>query len=313
MLVVMLSSFSEREQSMKSQKEGVYLVLDVGGTQIKGCMLDETGHPCGEIGSYPSHSRESAENILDHFACILKDLMKQSPNRAVCGVGMAFPGPFDYGHGISRMQNLDKYDSIFGLAIEPELKKRVLELVHAEFSFLHDVEAFALGEGWFGKLRKARSIVCLCIGTGAGSAFLKDKVPVKTGDGVPENGWIYHLPYRDSIIDDYLSVRGLSKISQAVYGSCVSGKELSELAGRKDKKAIRVWSRFGKDVRDAMVPVLDGFMPEAVILGGQIAKAFPFFGSGLAEECKRRNIKLQIETETSEKVIQGMFVKMTEG
>ena len=47
------------------------------------------------------------------------------------GVGMAIPGPFDYEHGISRMQGLNKYDAIYGIPLEPEIRERVPELKRA--------------------------------------------------------------------------------------------------------------------------------------------------------------------------------------
>ena len=89
-----------------------------------------------------------------------------------------------------------------------EIKVRVPKLKEAKFLFLHDIEAFALGESWYGTCCEAEKILCVCIGTGAGSAFVEHRKPVKTGNGVPENGWIYQIPFRQGILDDYLSVRG---------------------------------------------------------------------------------------------------------
>ena len=115
-------------------------------------------------------------------------------------------------------QGLNKYDAIYGIPLEREIKARVPELGSARFLFLHDIEAFALGESWYGNCRDVDKILCVCIGTGAGSAFVENGKTVKTGKGVPENGWIYQQPFGDSILDDYLSVRGLEQISLAVTG-----------------------------------------------------------------------------------------------
>ena len=48
---------------------------------------------------------------------------------------MAIPGPFDYENGISRMQGLNKYDAIYGIPLEREIKARVPELGSARFLF----------------------------------------------------------------------------------------------------------------------------------------------------------------------------------
>lgn len=298
---------------MENCKDRAYLLLDVGGTQIKGCMLDESGEKKGAICSYPAHSRENAEVILDNFAFILRELMKQNPQAEVAGVGMAFPGPFDYEKGICQIKGLNKYDSIYGRSLEPEMKSRIPEIKDAKFGFLHDIESFALGEAWFGEVKDEKKIVCLCIGTGTGTAFVENRVPQKSGEGVPDGGLLYYYPYKDSIIDDYISVRGLARISEEIFGESKSGKELYELCQKNDKKALETWERFGRNLHEAVFPIINGFHPNAIILGGQISKSFTYFGKKFAEECADRDIKVYVQTETSEKAIQGLFVKMTKG
>lgn len=125
---------------------------------------------------------------------IIKEMAGRWKGASIDGIGMAFPGPFDYERGISLMQGLDKYDSIYGISIEEEMKKRTDFLQDTIFCFLHDVEAFALGESWFGEGREAGRLLCLCIGTGTGSAFIENKKVIKEKtEGVPDHGWIYNL------------------------------------------------------------------------------------------------------------------------
>ena len=223
-----------------------YILLDVGGTEIKGSVSDRNGVRT-KIRKFPAQAQKSTEKILDNFAKICRELMREADG-SVVGVGMAIPGPFDYENGISRMQGLNKYDAIYGIPLEREIKARVPELGSARFLFLHDIEAFALGESWYGNCRDADKILCVCIGTGAGSAFVENGKTVKTGKGVPENGWIYQQPFGDSILDDYLSVRGLEQISLAVTGKVWSGKELYGLVKAGNMEAEEVWRRFGADV-----------------------------------------------------------------
>lgn len=299
--------------TMTNYTEKAYLLLDVGGTQIKGAVFDEKGNRKTDISSYPSKSRESADVILDNFAFILRELMNTNPQAEIIGVGMAFPGPFDYEKGICQIQGLNKYDSIYGRALEPEMKKRIPEIENAKFGYLHDIEAFAVGEAWFGEMQNESKIVCLCIGTGTGTAFLKDRVPQKSGEGVPECGWLYWLPYRDSIIDDYISVRGLERICKEVFGEPKSGKELYDLCQKNDEAALEAWKKFVDEIIAAILPVIEDFHPNAIIFGGQISKSFSYFGKDFAKECEKRNIKIHVQTETSEKAMQGLFVKMTRG
>lgn len=290
----------------------MYLMLDIGGTEIKAGVLDEHGAIQGGIRHFSSNAKADQEAILDHFSMIIKEMAGRWKGASIDGIGMAFPGPFDYERGISLMQGLDKYDSIYGISIEEEMKKRTDFLQDTIFCFLHDVEAFALGESWFGEGREAGRLLCLCIGTGTGSAFIENKKVIKEKtEGVPDHGWIYNLPYRDSIIDDYLSVRGLLKISREITGTELNGKELYERCLEQEEKALLVYHRFGEELNRCMCPFLEAFHPDCVVLGGQISKSFPYFGEAFKKECEKRNTTVCLEPETSARAMQGLFVAMS--
>lgn len=292
-----------------------YILLDVGGTLIKCAVADQTGHLLqkGPL-SFPALAKEESGVIFDNFAFLIDEMKRLAGARPIAGVAMAFPGPFHYVFGISLMKGLDKYDSIYGIPLVPQLKKRLDWLADIPFKFLHDVEAFAVGESRFGKAAGKEKIICLCIGTGAGSAFVKAKMVQKEEkDGVPENGWLYNTPYRDGVIDDYVSVRGLAALAREIYGSKISGKELYHRSCHGEEKALLTFKAFGEDLKDAMVPFLDRFKPDALVMGGQISKSFSFFGDGIRKECLDRNIEIFTEDDTSGLAMLGLFVSMKEG
>lgn len=90
----------------------IILAFDVGGTQIKaaavidGTIIEDT------VSQYESHADRSAEQIIAHFAEIAVDIVVKSVREQMLigGLGMAFPGPFDYENGISRIQGLSKFE-----------------------------------------------------------------------------------------------------------------------------------------------------------------------------------------------------------
>lgn len=287
-----------------------YLLLDVGGTQIKGGLSDKYGNIKGELLCVPSLAKEIKETIFDNFLSVIRTLSEHEACGEVIGIGMAFPGPFDYAAGISLMKGMHKYDSIYGIPIERELKDRCPSIHSTKFVFLHDVEAFALGVSWFGEAKDSTRFLCLCIGTGAGSAFVDHKVPLKGGAGVPADGWLYNDPYKDSVIDDYLSARGLESISREVCGQSLNGSQLYELCRRGDQKAHTVYRQFGEDLKQCIRLYLDRFQPDAVVMGGQISKSFSYFGEKFQAECDNRGIKIYLETETSIRAMQGLYIQI---
>ncbi len=290
----------------------VYILLDIGGTQIKGGIADESGEIVGDVICTSAHAKESKEIILDNMATFIRQLMKKAKEAEIVGVGMAFPGPFDYEKGICLLDGLDKYESIYGVSIPEAMKKRVPELVNVKFCFLHDIEAFAVGESWMGEAKNDKKILCLCIGTGTGTAFVGDKVVLKKAEnGVPENGWIYETPYKESKIDDYLSVRGLARICKEVMGEELDGKILYRLCQNQDEQALEVYRRFGDDLVACVLSFVVDFEPDAIVFGGQISKSFKFFGQKFQKECEKRNIKIYKEYETSVRAMQGLYINMT--
>lgn len=180
-------------------------------------------------------------------------------------------------------------------------------------AFVHDVEAFALGECACSKMLSQGKVMHICIGTGAGSAFTRKGEIVKNDAAVPVNGWIYDTPFRGGIIDEYLSARGLETLSQRTFGKEMSGRELAFLAGQGDSRALYVFEEFGIYLKEAVQIFLNSFQPDAVTLGGQIAKSFAYFGGSFSKECERRGISLHVTSETSKSILKGLYMTVRQG
>lgn len=290
------------------------IVLDVGGTTIKGSFVRNTmagsAPEMKNLSEFPAKSDGTAEEIFENFAGIFRSLSGSEPVSAVC---MAFPGPFDYERGICRMHGVAKYDSIYGMSIQDNilqlLQRQSPETINpdAEFLYVNDVEAFALGQTYYGDLESFHRILFVCLGTGAGSAFVENGKIRKDGSHVPANGWIYPAPYKQSTIDDYLSARGLRKLSQDILHKSYDGLYLYRLCCNKDQDALRVYHLFGIDVRDALRPFLDDFQPECLVLGGNITRSFRFFGNFVSDYCREKDIKVRTSPETSRYALMGLL------
>lgn len=294
--------------------ESCYLMMDVGGTGIKAGLFSLSGQMIGSVRSFPARAKEERGIIFRNFACVIQEMAQ---DRLVEGIGMAFPGPFDYERGISLMRGLDKYDDIYGLCIRDGVMEQ-LEMTGGSacvargcrFLFLHDVEAFAIGACLYGSASECRKVMCVCIGTGAGSAFVENGcVLKKPQDGVPENGWIYNTPFKTGVIDDYVSVRGLKRLTESCLAQAetADGAQLFSLAEAGNGAAQRIFAAFGENVRDALWPFLDGFRPQGLVLGGQIAKSFPYFGKPIDEACRRVGTAVYTEPNTSVRAMEGLY------
>jgi Transcriptional regulator/sugar kinase len=291
--------------------------MDIGGTEIKAQTYVDFKPFSENIRVFTAKSEQSKSEIFGNFAEIILSLFEEVPEdeRRLDGVGMAFPGPFDYQNGISRIRGLGKYDSIYGCDIRKELKNYLPYLKAADipFVFLHDIEAFAIGQTRFGEAENSARAMFVCIGTGAGSAFTQNgRILRQAAEGVPENGWIYNTVYRDGVIDDYLSVRGLARISARYFADATDGKALQALSEQGNLSAIAVFSEFGKDVCGALAPFLQSFRPDILVLGGQISKSFGGFGRGIEELCDQLGTKIAVSFHTSDSILKGLLSAFAE-
>lgn len=295
-----------------------YIGMDVGGTKIKAAIISSNGDIFDSIRDYDSKSNESKENIINNFKFIMNDLVLKNTMSGIIlsGVGLAFPGPFDYEKGISYIKSLNKYEQIYGIKLKDELKTAVEHdselqkhfVNDFKISFANDGDLFSMGEYLKGYAKGSEKAICLCIGTGAGSSFLERGSLVKEAPNVPKDGWIYHTPYRKGIVDDYISARGILSICKDVDSikHIKEVRQLYDLAISGDCDAKKVFNEFGKRLSEVMISFFKEFKPDTFVIGGQISKSFVFFGEEILKECRDRRINLYVSDDTSASTLKGV-------
>ena len=173
--------------------------------------------------------------------------------------------------------------------------------------FANDASAFALGELGFGLAKAAPRAMFICIGTGCGSAFGVGGALAPLGTpGVPACGCVYSAPFLEGRVDDYLSRRGLEKLTQEYLGMPLDGKSLAHLAQEGNCQAQLCFLAFGRQIRDALSPFLVQFRPDVLCFGGQITRSASFFLKPMEHACRTQNIRLYITEDTSVRTLQGL-------
>ena len=287
------------------------LCADVGGTQIKTGLLDAAGRPASPIRRADARAALPRQQLLDHMAaCLLA--AQDAPPGSVQGVRLAMPGPFDYAAGICRIEGLGKYGALYNADLRAELGSRLapaLGAAAADIRFQNDVAAFALGELRFGCARGTGRGLFVCIGTGCGSAFsLGDGLAPEGTPGMPAGGYLYPLPLRGLRVDDWLSRRGLQRLSRQTLGEELDGLPLAQRARAGDAGALAVWQQFGALLAEALTPALDAYRPQLCCLGGQVTASGALFLEPLHRACRQRGVRLETTADTSLRAMQGALV-----
>jgi predicted NBD/HSP70 family sugar kinase len=258
------------------------IALDVGGTSVKSALVAPGGHVIGEPAITLIDSSGEAEGILGTFVRIVSSHFGQDQTSNVIGVALGFPGPFDYAAGICLIEGVEKYAAIYRVNMRDALRTR-LNLGGLPILFRNDAEAAVVGEARYGAGLYYRRLIGVTLGTGCGSAFLVDGLPVTSGPGVPPNGWLYPVLFHGLRADDVFSRRGLEARLQ-VAGVTERNIKAAAAAGRAgDIGAHQVFEAFGADLGSFLNPHVVAFAAEAVLVLGRIAGAFDLFGPPLRQ------------------------------
>ncbi len=256
------------------------ICLDVGGTSIKSAIVSSEGRLVdGSIARTPIDSRGSAEEIIQTFIHPMKEAYRFSreQNLSVAGMGIGMPGPFDYDGGISLIEGVGKYESIYGVNLRDEFKKRLALSQPVPILFESDAWTFVRGEAWMGAARGYGRVIGITLGTGMGSGFMIDDEMVDTGPGVPRWGWIGGSKYKKSILDDRISRRGiLQRYKELIHAQeeSLDVKEIAEKAHAGNRSALEVFQETGAILGEQVRPFGETFGVECIVVGGQIARAY---------------------------------------
>lgn len=270
-------------------KKEIYIGVDIGGSHISAaCVNPATGIVKGTIQKMQVNGNGALEETLQIWLSFLGKMIER--DAPVSGFGFAIPGPFDYLRGISKIEGVRKFDSLFGLNVK-EAFRPLLNRHTDPTAFINDANAFALGEYYAGAAKESKKCLVITLGTGFGTTFLIDGIPqLKAGEGIPANGYLYHIPFKGSIADDYFSTRWFVNTWREKTGENVGGvKEIAQYAQQGNSQAKAIFNEFSTGLSDFLSPWLEQFLADTLVIGGNIAKASPCFLQALTFELERKN------------------------
>lgn len=315
----------------------VTIAVDAGGTFLKGGVLSG-GRLLPELQvKRPSHSDGSACEIAANLADVIQELaaayvacterlQPHSGEEITAGlpgfhfhIGFAFPGPFEYETGVSRIRGLNKYEQLYGRNLKTLLRRELTALA-AERSAPSWMNRLAAADIWFGndavlfalgisRLFPQDRLLCLTLGTGLGSAFIENRSLVGGRWGIPDSGMLYAEKYQGATVDDLFGSRGILALADSLHARR-EGEDVYRLAIEAERgvpSSVRVWQLYGQRLGDMLRPYVAAFCPARLILGGQIADSHDWFGGALAEALLPEKVPLHVEKQMREHVFHGIF------
>ena len=263
-----------------------FLLLDVGGTFVKSVVATLQGEllPNTE-SSVPINSDGTREEIEHSFATVVANgrAIAEYNGYLLAGVGIAFPGPFDYNTGISYMTH--KFAALEKVSVKNFFHSLLDIGEDMPVVFMHDVTAAVLGEMNFGAAQGFKNVAVVTLGTGLGFSHTIDGEIQYSPLGSPLVS-IYNRPYRDGVLEDYASKRGFLRSYAEVCGKEIPANltvaMIGGLCAEGDKEALRSFYNVGDILATELKPLLEEYKIECLLFGGQISRSFRFFEPAIA-------------------------------
>lgn len=269
--------------------------VDIGGSHIVCCAIDmSSGQPIeGTVVEKKVDNKGTKEEIFQTWAKALNGTINTIDADSLIGIGFAMPGAFNYKTGVASFEGTEKYGQLYDVNVKEELPN-YLDVEDVELRFINDASAFAAGEAWYGKAKGTSSSISITLGTGFGSAFIENDIPVVDRSDVPIHGCFWHLPFRDGIADDYFSTRWFVNSFKEISGITASGVKDVAMDAVNGGESQKLFDAFGQGMGEFMLPWLKKFKPETLVIGGNVSKAFELFNPAFSKYLTENKVSLNI-------------------
>ena len=269
--------------------------VDIGGSHITSAAVNLRTFEILQNTTYSTkiNNKASKDVVLQDWSKAINKTVESASMLSKADIGFAIPGPFNYKEGVALFEGEnDKYESLFNVSIREELPK-FINSEKVNLRFLNDATSFGVGVSTQGKAKDCQKVIVVTLGTGFGSAFINHGVPQVTSNDVPKDGCLWDKPYKSGISDDYFSTRWCIERYYEITSKRVKGvKEIAE-ADNEDSKAV--FNEFGANMAEFMIPYIQKFEAEIMVMGGNISKASGLFLPALKNELQKAGIRLEFE------------------
>ncbi len=259
-----------------------YLGMDIGGTFIKGVLVDEGGKVIAD-GKTPTGCADGGDAMCANIAALCAQLQSKAAVKA-CAVGVGCAGMISDDGTVLFAGNL-------GLKNYP-LADRLSALTGLPVKVTNDANAAALGEAAYGAGKDYSDSVFITLGTGVGGGIIIDgklfqggkNVGAEIGHTVIMHGGEKCTCGRKGCFEAYSSATALIKFTRkAMEEDCssamwktytpdtVTGRTAFDYADC-DRTAKKVVDGYIYNLACGIINLANVFRPQAVILGGGVAE-----------------------------------------
>lgn len=255
--------------------------IDFGGTTVK-IGLIAAGRILEKRPPLPTQTFSSANALIDAMLQEVEALRALHPKTPAEAIGVGLPGLVDREHGIIHgLTNVPGWDEV---PLRDILRKRSGLRTELE----NDAKAMTYAEWKHGAAKGRKNVICVTLGTGVGGGLVLDGRLYRGAQGgageigqmgIKANGKPGNYGNKGAL-EKYVGNRQIVDRARELYAAAgrpldgeVTPLTLEQAAKGGDAVAIALWEEIGTHVGFQLANLVWLLNPDAIVIGGGVAKA----------------------------------------
>ncbi|MBN2831201.1 MAG: ROK family protein [Candidatus Omnitrophica bacterium] len=272
------------------------IAIDLGGTNLKVALLD-LKYNIKDREILGTKSFLEKEELISGIVYSINRIMKYNnlDKTDVLGVGLGFPGPVDSKNGIVHfLPNIPGWKEV---RLKDALKKRLGLAVFLD----NDAKVMTLAEHRLGAAKGFNNVLCMTLGTGIGGGIIIGGRLYRGFNNAA--GEVGHLPINErglscncgsyGCLEAYIGNSRIIKSAKKEFKRDITLEELSLLALKGNRIAIKLWRNVGKHLGFALAGVVNLLNLDAVVMGGGVSNAGRVLFDSAKESLKTQAMSVQ--------------------
>lgn len=298
--------------------------IDLGGTKILIALVDRnTGEVLNHIKKKTKKDK-GPKNIIKKMLEGIEELIEESGKAIddISSIGVGAAGQIDRQSGVLiAAANLDCYD----LNIKEILSKKFNIPVYVG----NDVEIAAIGEQKFGAGKGCNDFVCVFVGTGVGSAIIKNGQIITGATGTA--GEIGHIIVdlngrqcacgAHGCLEAYASRSAIERCIEGALkkgrkscildyletGKSITSSMIQKSIEREDELVLQCVTEASEYLSGGIASIINFVNPELIILGGGLIEAVDYFYQKTIKKAKAKSLPVPAEKIQFKKAMLGDY------
>lgn len=298
--------------------------IDLGGTKILIALVDRNTGEVLEHVKKKTKKDKGPKNIIRKMLEGIEELIEISGKTfdEISSIGVGAAGQIDRENGIIiAAANLDCYDL--------NLKKILTEKFNLPVYVGNDVEIATIGEQKFGAGKDCKDFVCVFVGTGVGSAIVKDGKIITGATGTA--GEIGHIIVdlngrqcscgAHGCLEAYASRSAIERRIEGALkkgrkscildyletGKSITSSMIQKSIEREDELVLQCVTEASEYLSGGIASIINFINPELIILGGGLIEAVDYFYQKTIKKAKAKSLPVPAEKIQFKKAMLGDY------